>query len=110
MRSTVPCPVCMHTLTVIANPAMLGCPFCRATIPNVNGRLPVGKKVRCRRCRGGFTAEKPPPGIRIFASIPEACPVCQVVLAVRKDLPPGKKVKCGQCGTKFVPTRHVEAV
>jgi hypothetical protein len=33
-----------------------------------------------------------------------------VVLAVRKDLPPGKKVKCGQCGTKFVPTRHVEAL
>jgi ribosomal protein S27AE len=106
MRITVPCPVCTHHLTFIATPPTLGCPFCRATITFGNGRIPVMKKVQCRRCGGVFTAESPPPAIRVIASIPEPCPVCQVVLAVRKDLPPGKKVKCGQCGTKFYPTRH----
>jgi hypothetical protein len=90
-------------LTFVATPAALTCPFCRAAMRFPGGRIPVGRRVCCGRCRGIFTAESPPPAIRVFASAPEACPYCHVVLAIRKDLPPGKRARCFNCHGTFRP-------
>jgi 5-hydroxyisourate hydrolase-like protein (transthyretin family) len=105
MRTTVPCPMCKCSLTFVATLPTLACPFCRATIKFPRGKIEAGEKVRCRQCQGTFTAESPPPLVRVYASALAECPACGIMLAIRQDLPPGKKVRCFHCRTKFVPKR-----
>src|SRR6516164_5175123 len=61
MATTLPCPVCRTALTFVTTPAALACPFCRVALRFLNGSVPVGKRVRCSKCRGVFTADTPPP-------------------------------------------------
>lgn len=103
MRTTLPCPHCQQSLTFISTPRGLACPFCRSDIQFPGGKVPAGKRVRCKNCGGVFTAESPPPSVRVFASQVEPCPTCNRFLAIRMSLPPGKKVCCYKCGTKFLP-------
>ena len=101
MQTILPCPICQHTLTLVATPRALACPFCRTAIHFHKDKIPVGEKVRCSSCQGVFTAEAPPPLFRVFAAAPESCPFCQALLAIRKEIPPGSVVRCPSCQKKF---------
>ncbi len=103
MRTWTRCPACQEMLTLVATPPTLACPFCRSTIAMAAHEIPVGKKVRCGKCLGVFTAEAPPPVIRLYIASVEACPFCTAPLYIRHGLPRGKRVRCAKCRKVFRP-------
>ena len=103
MSTTLPCPVCHTALTVVSAPGKLACPFCRAPIRFANGHVPMGKRVRCGKCSGVFTAERPPPVLFVYTSTSERCPHCDVKLKLPQTDPPTRKFRCPRCQETFIP-------